>query len=402
MNKKYELGLSLNYVSDWDYKDAIREFIQNGIDHATTTNNNDFDIYYKKETETLLLCNKTSILEKRSLLLGYSTKSNDNNLIGEFGEGYKVSLLVLTRLNKKVTIYNYGKNEIWTTRIVKSKRYEGEEVLNVYVKTEFDKIRSSEYSLVIAIENISIDEFEEIKKRTLLLNDDIEGLRADGYGSILLNDNLRGNIYVNGLYITHIDNLKYGYDILPKHIKIGRDRDLINNYDILSKTFMICLNTLSDEEFKELIETNSLDTSNATEGVIQANCDNNSMRKISRIAEDLYINFKEINGESSFPVDSDWLKKDMKDEYPSINPVTTTASKASLIRNFTSYYSDLNKIKVSKNPLELAIDDLENWKAKNTNSLPENEISELSEIINRIKLQINKNSNNYFGEAPFY
>ncbi|AMN31223.1 hypothetical protein [Clostridium perfringens] len=401
MNKKYELGLSLNYVSDWDYKDAIREFIQNGIDHATTTNNNDFDIYYKKETETLLLCNKTSILEKRSLLLGYSTKSNDNNLIGEFGEGYKVSLLVLTRLNKKVTIYNYGKNEIWTTRIVKSKRYEGEEVLNVYVKTEFDKIRSSEYSLVIAIENISIDEFEEIKKRTLLLNDDIEGLRADGYGSILLNDNLRGNIYVNGLYITHIDNLKYGYDILPKHIKIGRDRDLINNYDILSKTFMICLNTLSDEEFKELIETNSLDTSNATEGVIQANCDNNSMRKISRIAEDLYINFKEINGESSFPVDSDWLKKDMKDEYPSINPVTTTASKASLIRNFTSYYSDLNKIKVSKNPLELAIDDLENWKAKNTNSLPENEISELSEIINRIKLQINKNSNNYFGEAPF-
>ncbi|MGG7130857.1 hypothetical protein [Clostridium perfringens] len=401
MNKKYELGLSLNYVSDWDYKDAIRELIQNGIDHATTTNNNDFDIYYKKETETLLLCNKTSILEKRSLLLGYSTKSNDNNLIGEFGEGYKVSLLVLTRLNKKVTIYNYGKNEIWTTRIVKSKRYEGEEVLNVYVKTEFDKIRSSEYSLVIAIENISIDEFEEIKKRTLLLNDDIEGLRADGYGSILLNDNLRGNIYVNGLYITHIDNLKYGYDILPKHIKIGRDRDLINNYDILSKTFMICLNTLSDEEFKELIETNSLDTSNATEGVIQANCDNNSMRKISRIAEDLYINFKEINGESSFPVDSDWLKKDMKDEYPSINPVTTTASKASLIRNFTSYYSDLNKIKVSKNPLELAIDDLENWKAKNTNSLPENEISELSEIINRIKLQINKNSNNYFGEAPF-
>ena len=401
MNKKYELGLSLNYVSDWDYKDAIRELIQNGIDHATTTNNNDFDIYYKKETETLLLCNKTSILEKRSLLLGYSTKSNDNNLIGEFGEGYKVSLLVLTRLNKKVTIHNYGKNEIWTTRIVKSKRYEGEEVLNVYVKTEFDKIRSSEYSLVIEIENISIDEFEEIKKRTLLLNDDIEGLRADGYGSILLNDNLRGNIYVNGLYITHIDNLKYGYDILPKHIKIGRDRDLINNYDILSKTFMICLNTLSDEEFKELIETNSLDTSNATEGVIQANCDNNSMRKISRIAEDLYINFKEINGESSFPVDSDWLKKDMKDEYPSINPVTTTASKASLIRNFTSYYSDLNKIKSSKNPLELAIDDLENWKAKNTNALPENEISELSEIINRIKLQINKNSNNYFGEAPF-
>lgn len=49
----YELTLTPNYVSDWNFNDALRELIQNGTDQEVLDPDNEFQIDYSpKERET--------------------------------------------------------------------------------------------------------------------------------------------------------------------------------------------------------------------------------------------------------------------------------------------------------------------------------------------------------------
>ena len=82
---------------------------------------NVFNIFY--ENETLRFENLKSKLKINTFLLGRSSKTHDENTVGQFGEGYKISALVLNRLGKTFTVHNYGKNEIWTTRFINSRKW---------------------------------------------------------------------------------------------------------------------------------------------------------------------------------------------------------------------------------------------------------------------------------------
>lgn len=120
MSECYELSLTPNYVSDWTFNDALRELIQNGIDQETIRPDNKFSIDYDEGKEVIRLVNKNAKLKISTLLLGKSNKSNDEDTVGQFGEGYKIAALVLNRLGKTFTIYNNEKKEIWTSRFKNS------------------------------------------------------------------------------------------------------------------------------------------------------------------------------------------------------------------------------------------------------------------------------------------
>ena len=96
--RKIELTITPNYVSDWNFQDAVRELIQNGTDQQTLDPKNVFGISYDEQENILQLSNSESTLEINTLLLGCSTKSNNTDTVGQFGEGYKIAALVLNRL----------------------------------------------------------------------------------------------------------------------------------------------------------------------------------------------------------------------------------------------------------------------------------------------------------------
>lgn len=104
MQSKFELSISTGYVPDWGIVEAFRELYQNAIDNETINPENKASFSFVQEDEktgTVRITNKTSVLTKESLLLGSTTKANDENTIGKHGEGYKIAFMVLLRNGKK-------------------------------------------------------------------------------------------------------------------------------------------------------------------------------------------------------------------------------------------------------------------------------------------------------------
>ena len=226
---RFELSLSQNYIQSWTVVEAIRELFQNALDQQIVQPDNEMFFDYSSTSNTLTVGNKLSALDIRSLLLGESTKREDKRTIGQFGEGYKLALLVLCRLGKEVTIYNYAKRETWHPKIVQSRRY-GTGILVVDVDTKFIWSRVPDNNLTFEIQGITSDEYLEITKANLHLHppEDIISLAE---GDVLLEECFRGEVFVNGLYVSKTD-LHFGYNFHPKYIELDRDRRLIPDFNL--------------------------------------------------------------------------------------------------------------------------------------------------------------------------
>ena len=227
---RYTLTLSPNYVKNWTDSDAIREFIQNAIDQEHCDPSNTKDIYI--DGDSLVIANKTSKLSKSSLLLGGGTKSEGDNNIGQFGEGYKVALLVLLRDGFKITINNYGASELWIPKIVNSKVYESEVLAIDTQEFEFEGYNPNSLEIIITKEDYDFKETLStiwLEFETSL--DDLDCIHTNKC-TILLDEQYENKIYVKGLYIGELKGLKYGYSFEPSMIKIGRDRNLVNSFDV--------------------------------------------------------------------------------------------------------------------------------------------------------------------------
>lgn len=233
MKSKYELTISTKYVPDWTYVEAVRELLQNAIDNEAVDENNKYESIYKEDDETLSISNKSSKLTLDTLLLGVSTKRNDDRTIGQHGEGYKIAFMVLAREGKKVTVYNYGANEVWNVKLVKSKRYNGEEIVQVEVDKNPIWKKAPNNNLTIVIDSISNSDYENIQKDCLMLRDEYPESYKSEVGNILTDEDEVGNIFVRGLFVFKDPLLKYGYDIQVP-VKLDRDRNNISNYDCRS------------------------------------------------------------------------------------------------------------------------------------------------------------------------
>ena len=238
MAETYELTLTENYVSDWDFYDAIRELIQNGTDQEILDTSNHFDMIYDPGEKVLQFINATSKLQINTLLLGRSSKTNNSDTVGQFGEGYKIAALVLNRIGKTFTIYNNNKNEVWKSKFVNSKKW-----LEKILQFTVTKNDTDNKGLVIEIGNVTYWEYEGISDIWLQRyeeKNDVEKIPTM-YGEILLNDELSGRIFVNGLSVNSKNEMHYGYNFKPKYIKLERDRRTCDDWEMgYVTTRMIC------------------------------------------------------------------------------------------------------------------------------------------------------------------
>lgn len=225
-----ELPISPDYVKSWTFAHAIRELLQNAIDQEVTSPDNTMTVTYDPEAQVLRIANKSSALDRSSLLLGVTTKSGDQRTIGQFGEGYKLALLVLTRLNHAVRILNYKSKESWIPRFVHSAKL-GATVLTIQiVKYRFTKV--PDHDLTFEVYGVDPDQWLTIQANTLHLQDQPRHELITSQGAILTGHEQRGRIYVNGLYVTTNKDLHFGYNFKPQYVQLDRDRTMVRDFDV--------------------------------------------------------------------------------------------------------------------------------------------------------------------------
>lgn len=242
MSKVYELSLTSNYVTDWGTWDAVRELLQNAID-----NPNPFTFEFIEEPEGTYMfkgTSKNTILPTNALLLGMSTKTTDDGKIGGFGEGFKLALLVLNRLDKAPLIIN-GFNT-WRPELRKSEMFNA---TTLHIIEEDAGILGSD-DLTVCIGNVTKDEIDLIRERCLQLQAPTYSRHSTEYGEVLLDAQHARKLFVNGLFICDIQTV-FGYNIKPEHVKLERDRKTVDSWDLM---WLVCKMWIATKRYDEIAE----------------------------------------------------------------------------------------------------------------------------------------------------
>lgn len=341
---RYELSVSPEYVKDWGVKEAIREIFQNALDQEQCDPDNKMEWEYIPNNSCLKIYSKNSSLSKDTLLFGVSTKADDVKTIGMFGEGYKLALLVLTRLDHKVTIYNNAEKEVWRPKIINSRRYQSKILVIDIEKSTFSKRK--DFCLSFEIEGINDNIFEEIRGSNLHIQPPKDS-EKNLFGSILFEDKYAGCVFINGLFVCKKGTFRYGYDVLPEFLSIGRDRNLIGDFDlswVTSKMWAATdrpglANSLAKEAFPDVEYLSSF------------------VNGESKISETMYADFLGSYGKVAVPVSSQEEFDKVKNSYKKLRPIIVESSIKYIISSFTDdLYISAVKRKDPRKPKEVLTD----------------------------------------------
>ena len=105
MNKNYEITISPNYVSNWGIKEAIRELLQNAIDGET----NGYQKIIDYNGQTLNITSLGIELEAKDLILGCSSKTEQDGMIGKYGEERVCQIINFSFITPVVALKDVGK-----------------------------------------------------------------------------------------------------------------------------------------------------------------------------------------------------------------------------------------------------------------------------------------------------
>lgn len=290
--RRFELGMNLEYAKDWTVVDAVREFYQNALDEEKENHENIMSFSYNKDTQTITISNKKSKLTPKSLLLGESSKRGKDGLIGQHGEGYKVATVVLMRNGITVTIYNNENKEVWSSSLVKSRRYDSNIVVFDIEKKFFQK----ESNLVVELQGITQEMYDAIVESNLHLRDDVINVKDGVAGRILLDSQFSGCIYVEGLFVCKKEEIQWGYDFKANVVKLDRDRGLVDTTDL---KFVIAklITGLKDVEFV------SKNINNPDLKFVHVYLDS-EVSKSKKLSDRVYSDFVEKYGDDAITVDS--------------------------------------------------------------------------------------------------
>jgi len=230
---QHRLTIESQYCKNWKVTDAIRELIQNALDTKTEVTIDRYD------STRFTIADQGRGIDLSDFLVGRSSKSDDPNVIGQFGEGLSVGTLVLARNGRKITIRS--KDKIY--EITFSFDQEWNTQLLTIDMEQTDLIKGTLVTIEASISEI------EAAKSLFLKYDHHELICRNTNYEILRNSDSTiedgcGKVYVNGLCVTSLRSL-FSYNILGASGKklVNRDRNAINYIcvkeaiaEVLSKT----------------------------------------------------------------------------------------------------------------------------------------------------------------------
>ena len=241
--QRFETGLSANYLQNWDELYVIKEFLQNAV-YAKSILGDEISIEH--DGEYAVIKNWPSGFSKDKLLLGESEQRGIEGSPGNFGEGFKVGILVANRLGMKCHIQTNG--------------------FHVDSALEPSSLNPDVESLVFYIEDDDTNEGTTFKiqcsKETLEKGKSyfavLQGMDPDltKRTTLLLSDK---SIYANGVKITDLPSI-YGYNLTDDKL-INRDRSTVD-IELLKMNIRLVLGGLKDEEIvTEIIKNINKDDS---------------------------------------------------------------------------------------------------------------------------------------------
>lgn len=216
LDKVYELPLARDYVRHWGTVEAVRELLQNAIDSESP-------LEYSFQSGTLSIRSRFATLPASSLLLGTTSKADNSQKVGQFGEGYKIALLVLTREGKSVQVLNG--DLLWQPEFKQSRTF-GTEVLSI---RESRCPENKGNGLEFLIEGLTDDDEDRIRKSFLPMQEQVGEIVETSKGQILLDR--PGELYVKGLYVCQT-KLWFGYNVKPEFLRLERDRNTVDSFDL--------------------------------------------------------------------------------------------------------------------------------------------------------------------------
>lgn len=293
--KSVKLTITPTYVSHWSWWEGARELIQNAIDAG------DHEVLFIKDTITIV--SYGGKLPIQSLLLGKTTKEEDETKIGKYGEGMKLAFLCLLREGADVTMWN-GK-DVWKPTLEMDDAFD-EKVLTINIEEGACDNRQDNHVSVL-IKGIPDHVLSEIKRNYAPAREDLEVVvEADGYGKAYAKKNSKDcRLYVNGLYVTTVNgNYKFDYDFPAEVFTLDRDRNQAQDFEVrwnatrlLSQSDDVLM--LADLGIGHYDDLEHFDH--------QDECSFYNRRYEPETLKDHAVAFfRQKNGNKAFPINGDW------------------------------------------------------------------------------------------------
>lgn len=221
--KSIKLSIAPTYVSHWSWWEGIRELIQNAVDAG------DHTVLFDKDSITISSCGGKMPIQ--SLLMGKTTKEDDDTKIGKFGEGMKIGFLCLLREGADITVKN-GK-DLWKPQFEMDDCFD-EKVLSINI-IENQFLKRDDGLVTITINGVPESAMNLVKKNYAPARTDLEIVVEDRYlGRAYAKKNTQDcRLYVNGLYVTTVKGkYKFDYDFPAEVFTLDRDRNQASDFEV--------------------------------------------------------------------------------------------------------------------------------------------------------------------------
>lgn len=224
---KIPLTIDRNYCSGWNVWHGVRELLQNAKDadehdgHKMTVN------HYPKTGRLEIITHNVQVNPASLLVLGKTSKG-DGRYRGKFGEGFVLGVLALVRNGYDVKFRNHEMS--WTVSFEApdpGHPLAGNELLTFCSR----QLQAREPDFHVEIHGMPTEVWDVLKKLALFVT---EPKAADTIktkaGTLLLDAEYKGRVFVRGLFVRSFDDLQCGYDL--HSVQLDRDRQMIDEWQL--------------------------------------------------------------------------------------------------------------------------------------------------------------------------